>query len=61
MGDKVRLTVYLVVIALLLVDEDLRVIAPVWYWLSRFWYGMAEFAGTQGIKSEHRYHEMVAI
>jgi hypothetical protein len=54
--SKAQLAFY-VVLALIAYceQEGIPVIAFAWYHASRFWYGLAEFAGSQGIKAELNY------
>lgn len=59
MENKLRVVFYLMVIGLVLFDDKGTVSPSWWYWSSKYWYGIAEFAGRQGLKAENNYHEAV--
>lgn len=60
MDRKLQVALYAVVLLLAYCEEQQIPVMPLlWAALSRFWYGIAEFAGRQGLKVESRYWETV--
>lgn len=59
---KVQLALYVIVIILAFCEEEqIPVIPAFWYYWSKFWYGLAEFAGRTGINAEHNYNESMKV
>jgi hypothetical protein len=58
--NRVKIAAYLVILALAYCEEEEIPVIPLLYlaWM-RFWYGIAEFAGAQGIKAENAYWKAV--
>lgn len=58
--NRVKIAVYLVIIALAYCEEEQIPVIPFLYlgWM-RFWYGVAAFAGSMGIQAENRYWKAV--
>lgn len=56
---KVQIALYLVLIAYLVLGEDSPIGAYVYFYMARFWYGLAEYAGRNGINMENKYYEEV--
>lgn len=55
---KVQIAIYLIILLCAYCEqEQIPVNAYLWHSLSRFWYGLAEFAGRQGIRAESNYNE----
>ena len=60
MTNKLRICLYVLLIVLVLADDYKSIVPAGYYWLSKYWYGMAEFAGRQGLKAENKYREEVS-
>lgn len=53
-----RVTWFLVVLIVLSVDfSDGALLAKGYWWTSKYWYGLARFAGGMGLRAESAYHE----
>jgi hypothetical protein len=59
--SRVQIAVYVAVLVLAYCEEEqIPVLALFWTTVTKFWYGLAEFAGTMGIKAESHYHREVS-
>lgn len=53
-----RVVFWVIVFSILTMDyTDTALVAKFYYWSSKYWYGVARFAGTIGLQSEQKYHE----
>lgn len=59
--SKIQIAIYVVVLVLAYCEqEQIPIGALVWNALAEFWYGLALFAGSMGIKAEGYYHREVS-
>lgn len=55
---KLQIAVYLFILLCAYCEqEEIPVLAYLWHVMSKFWYGLAAFAGRQGLKAESIYFE----
>lgn len=57
---KLQIAAYLLMLVVAYCEqEEIPLGAFLWYQMMRFWYGLAEFAGRQGIIAEKNYNQEV--
>lgn len=59
---KVQIAAYIALLILAYCDEEnIPVIPAFWHYWSKFWYGLAGFAGRTGLHAENQYNETMKV
>lgn len=57
---KLQIAIYILMLVVAYCEqEEIPLGVFIYHQSMRFWYGLAEFAGRQGIKAEKNYHQEV--